>query len=277
MVIRYDAPKNLLVATKGHPFDKPAFFSMFDRMKGLTWTHVEQPAAAHLFNREAATDFAAYILYDVPGIQFKTPKPPLLVEPSAAMKAGFEHLLDDGKPFIFLHHSIAGWPNWDLYAEAIGGRFFYQPGSYKGRNFSDSGYFFPVKYRVEVLADHPVTAGLETGFELEDELYLMPDLGEEIVPLLKAEYTFDQDHFYSAANALNARMWTRDGWSHAPGTPLVGWVRRFRNSPIVYLQCGNDGVSFSNSHYEKLLRNAIDWATSPEAAAWARAPRQDRT
>lgn len=273
MVIRYDAPKNLLVVTKGHPFDKPAFFDMFDRMRGLTWTHVEQPAGAHLFNRDAAADFAAYVLYDVPGIQFKTPKPPLLVDPPAAMKEGFEQLLDDGKPFIFLHHSIAGWPNWDLYAEAIGGRFFYQPGNYKGRAHPDSGYFFPVKYKVEVLADHPVTQGIESGFELEDELYLMPDLGEDIVPLLKADYPFDQDHFYSAANALNARMWTRDGWSHEPGTPLVGWVRRFRNSPIVYLQCGNDGASFSNPTYEKLLRNAIDWATGPEAAEWARAAR----
>jgi len=273
MVIRYDSPTNLLVATKGHPFDKQAFFAMFDAMKGLTWTHVEQPAAAQFLDPDTARDFAALVFYDVPGIQFRTPRPPGLVEPTERMKAGFEALLAEGKPMLFLHHSLAGWPTWDRYAEAIGARFFYQPGTYKGRAHPDSGYVFPVTYRVEPEGTHPVLAGLEDGFELTDELYLFPLLEDDVVPLLRARHGFVQENFHSAANALEGRMWTSDGWEHGQGTDLIAWARRIGNSPIVYIQAGNDGATFGNAAYRTLIRNAVDWLTGPQAAQWAREPR----
>jgi type 1 glutamine amidotransferase len=273
MVIRYDIPKNLLVATKGHPFDREAFFAMFDAMDGLTWTHVEQPAAAQLFDVEAASPFAAFVLYDVPGIRFRTPRPPAFVDPPERTKVGLEALLDAGKPFVFLHHAVAGWPTWDRYAEVIGARFFYQPGTYKGRSYPDSGYNFPVTYRAEAVGAHPVTAGLEDGFDLTDEPYLFETLDDDIVPLLRARHDFVPENFFSAANALNARMWTRDGWTHGTGTDLIAWARRIGNSPIVYIQAGNDGATFGMPAYRKLLRNAVDWVTGSEAAEWARARR----
>jgi hypothetical protein len=268
MVIRYDQPKNLLVVTKGHPFEKQAFFSMFDSMKGLTWTHVEQPAAIHLFDPDAAKDFAAFVLYDVPGIQFRTPKPPTFIEPPESLRNNLEELLERGQPFIFLHHAIAGWPTWDRYAEVMGGRFFYQPGHYKGRSYPDSGYMFPVTHRITPVVDHAVTAGLDGGFEIEDELYLMPALEDDILPLMRSNFKFARDNFCSAASALRARMWSRDGWEHPPGTDLVVWARRVRNSPIVYIQCGNDAKAYANAGFARLLRNAIDWVTSDEARAW---------
>ncbi|MHA7875224.1 ThuA domain-containing protein [Roseivivax sp.] len=271
MVIRYDAPLNLLVSTKGHPFDKPAFFGMFDAMRGMTWTHVEQPATAALLSPESASDFDALLFYDVPGLQFRTPQPPALQEPPERMKQGFRALLAAGKPMIFLHHAVAGWPLWDDYAEAIGARFFYQPGRYKGRDYPDSGYLFPVDYHLRPEGTHPVTEGLDEGFTLTDELYLMPLLEPDVVPLLRAEFDFTQDNFYSAANALEARMWTRDGWSHGPGTDLVAWARKAGQAPTVTILCGNDADTYGNANFRKLLRNAIDWVTSEEAAAWAAA------
>ncbi|GKY89603.1 ThuA domain-containing protein [Sinisalibacter aestuarii] len=270
MVIRYDARLNLLVSTKGHPFDTAAFFAMFDAMKGMTWTHVEQPATTALMSPEGCADFGALLFYDVPGLQFRTPNPPDLIEPPEAFKQDFRALLDAGKPMIFLHHAIAGWPLWDEYAEAIGARFFYQPGSYKGRAYPDSGYVFPATYKARPLADHPVLDGLEDGFELTDELYLFDTLEDDILPLLAADYSFDREHFYSAANALNARMWTRDDWDHPPGTNLIAWAKRSGKAPVVTIQCGNDGATFGNPDFRRLLRNAIDWVTSDEAAQWAR-------
>lgn len=270
MVIRYDASLNVLVSTKGHPFDTGAFFEMFNAMRGMTWTHVEQPATAALLSPEGCADFGALVFYDVPGIQFKTPKPPALVEPTEDMKSGFRALLERGKPMVFLHHAVAGWPTWDEYAEAIGARFFYQPGTYKGRSYPDSGYVFPATYRAEPQCEHPVLAELDGGFELTDELYLFDILEDDIVPLLAADHDFTQGSFYSAANALEARMWTRDGWDHAPGTNLIAWAKRSGNSPTVTIQCGNDGATFGNENFRKLLRNAIDWVTSEDAARWAR-------
>lgn len=273
MVIRYDARLNLLVSTKGHPFDTADFFAMFNAMKGMTWTHVEQPATTALLSPDGCADFGALLFYDVPGLQFRTPNPPDLFEPPEAMKAGFRALLEQGKPMIFLHHAIAGWPLWDDYAEAIGARFFYQPGTYKGREHADSGYVFPVTYRAKPLADHPVLAGLEDGFEVTDELYLFEMLEDDIVPLLAAEHDFTRDQFFSAANALEARMWTRDGWDHPDGTNLIAWAKRSGNSPTVTIQCGNDAATFANPAFRKLLRNAIDWVTSDAAAEWAREER----
>jgi uncharacterized protein len=269
MVIRYDQPNNILVVTKGHPFDKAALFGMFDAMRGMTWTHVEHPAAVQLFSPGAAEAFSALVFYDVPGLQFRTPRPPAFIDPPDAMKDGFEGLLAAGKPLVFLHHALAGWPTWDRYAEVMGARFFYQPGSYKGRAYPDSGYNFPVTYEAEVIGDHPIVAGLDPSFELTDELYLFEMLEPKIVPLLRARHPFVQANFHSAANALEGRMWTSDGWTHGPGTDLIAWARRVGNSPIVYIQAGNDGATFGNPSYRKLLKNAIDWATSPEAAAWA--------
>lgn len=264
MLIRYDAKVRLLVVTKGHPYDRAAFSDLFDGLKGISWTHVEQPAAAQLIGAGGGLNYDLILFYDVPGLQFRTPNPPDLVEPDQDFKQGFRDLLAAGKPLIFLHHAIAGWPLWDDYAEAIGARFFYQPGSYKGRAHPDSGYLFPVTYHAEPVAPHPVTAGLEDGFELTDELYLF-DLLEDVVPILRARTDFDPARFHSAKNALAARMWTSDGWTPPKGTDLIAWARLAGRAPTVTLQCGNDGQTFTNPNFRLLLRNAIDWLLGPAA------------
>jgi len=42
--------KEILLVTKGHPFEREPFFALFDGLEGVNWTHVEQPAAQALFN-----------------------------------------------------------------------------------------------------------------------------------------------------------------------------------------------------------------------------------
>lgn len=270
MLIRYDAKLRLLVVTKGHPYDREAFHALFDSLKGISWTHIEQPAAAQFIAGGGGQHYDLILFYDVPGIQFRTPNPPDLIEPDDGFKAGFRALLSAGKPMIFLHHAIAGWPLWDEYAQAIGARFFYQPGSYKGRAHPDSGYLFPVTYQALPVGQHPVTAGLEDGFEMTDELYLFEML-EDVMPLLRAKADFDPARFHSARNALEGRMWTSDGWTAPGGTNLIGWARLADQAPTVTLQCGNDGQTFANPAFRRLLRNAMDWllgSAAPELAAW---------
>ena len=46
--------RNVLLVTKGHPFEREPFFQVFDEMPGVNWTHVEQPAARALQNVEEA-------------------------------------------------------------------------------------------------------------------------------------------------------------------------------------------------------------------------------
>ena len=37
------------------------------------------------------------------------------------------------------HHALAGWPGWEGWAEALGGRFHYAPGRLRGRDWPSSG------------------------------------------------------------------------------------------------------------------------------------------
>ena len=192
----------ILLVTKGHPFEREPFFNVFDQLPGVNWTHVEQPAAQALFNAKQAARFDAYVMYDMPGIQFHPDREPTFLEPDEDYKADFRDLLASGHGFVFLHHAIAGWPAWEEYAEIVGGRFLYLPAELKGEARQDSGYRHGVTHRVSVVGDHPVTVGVPATFEITDELYLGEVFEEDVTPLLVSDYAFTQNNFYSAAKVV---------------------------------------------------------------------------
>lgn len=254
--------KEILLVTKGHPFEREPFFQVFDEMDDVNWTHVEQPAAQALFTREEAPRFDAFVMYDMPGIQFNPDGAPDFLEPSERYKQNFLELLDAGHGFVFLHHAIAGWPAWDVYAEIIGGRFLYVAGSLRGKERQDSGYHHAVTHNVSVVGDHPVTRGIPPSFAITDELYLFEVFIDEVEPLLVSDYEFVAENFYSAAKVvLEQKMFNNDGWSHPRGPNLIGWTKTYGNSRIVYLQCGDDPVAYANPHYRRLIRNAVHWVS----------------
>lgn len=251
----------VLLVTKGHPFEKQPFFQLFDDVAGVNWTHVEQPAAEALFDVEHAGRFDAFVLYDMPGIRFNSNRPPDFLEPGERYRQRFRELLQRGHGFVFLHHAIAGWPAWDEYAEFIGGRFLYLPGSLRGTPRQDSGYRHGVTHNVSVVARHPVTEGLPEQFTITDELYLY-EVFDDVDPLLISDYNFTSRNFYSAARAVrDGKMYSNEGWEHPPGSNLIGWTRRRGASRIVYLQCGDDPVAYANPHFQRLIANAIRWVS----------------
>lgn len=275
-VIDYHPETRVLVSVKGHPYPRDAFFGMLESLPGMTFTAVEQPASQAFFSPAGAADWDAFLLYDMPGIDFST-QPPRLVAPPPAFVEGFLDLLEQGCGFVFLHHAIAGWPLWPEYADIVGGRFLYVPGELRKRQCPDSGYRHDVTYRASVEVEHPVTAGVERGFPLTDELYLYEVFEEDVIPLLRSDYCFDRDHFYSAAEAGLGRMYSNDGWEHSPGSNLVGWVKHYRNSPIVYLQPGDGETAYNSPQFRQLLGNALAWVASDAARCWARARHQQRS
>ena len=263
--------KEILLITKGHPFQRDAFFRLFDAMPGVTWTHVEQPAAQVFFDPKLAKPYDAFVLYDMPGIRFRNGASPDFLEPSAELKRHIEELLDQGIGLVFLHHAVAGWPAWPEYAEIVGGRFLYLPGELRGERRQDSGYHHEVTHQIRVVADHPVTRGVPETFSITDEVYLYEVFEDSVVPLLRSEHEFVRNNFYSAAKVVReGKMFSNEGWEHARGSNLIGWAKHYRNSPIVYLQCGDDPKAYENPHYRTLLGNAIGWVSSAEARAWAR-------
>lgn len=265
--IRHGEPLNVLVAAKGHPYLRDPFMAIFDELPGIACTLVEQPAAARLMTRGGLRGFDALVLYDMPGIDFGAAGGPAWVEPDAAFKSGFLDLLDEGRVgIVALHHAIAGWPAWPQYAELLGGRFLYRPGELRGTMRPDSGYRHDVTHRVSVVdPDHPIAAGLPPRFELTDELYLFEVFEDLVRPLLRSDHAFVADNFYSAALAVAGQMFSNQGWSHPPGSNLVGWTKRARNSPLVYLQPGDGPPTYADATYRRLVENAIRWAASPAA------------
>jgi len=263
-IIRHRAPLQCLVAVRGHPFDRTAFDAMFQAMEGISATMVDQPAAGLLMNPHAMRGFDALVLYDMPGLDFEAGEgAPAYLDPPEAVRRGFKALLEDGKGVVALHHALAGWPTWPEFHEWIGGQFLYHPGEVRGHIVCDSGYAHDVSYDAEVVADHPVTAGLPPRFSLTDEPYLAQIFVDEVTPLLRADLPFTRDRFFSADLAVRGRMYAREGWGHPPGCNLVGWTKQAINSRLVYLQPGDGLSAYDNPHYRRLVENAIRWVASP--------------
>ena len=79
---------NVLLASKGHPFQREPFFQMFDAFQQggdiSAWTHVEQPAAQLFFQPENSREYDCIVDYSMPGV-FGVGGPP---DPPEALKDG---------------------------------------------------------------------------------------------------------------------------------------------------------------------------------------------
>lgn len=256
----------LLVVTGGHSFDKAAFSALWNSLPGIDWVAAKQPAAQEMLSPEGAAAFDAVAFYDIPGIRFRRGLPPEILPPSPAFRAGFSELIASGKPLLFLHHAIAGWPAWDRYAEVIGARFFYQPGCYKGAPHHASGYLADVRYTARPHAEHPVTEGLENGVELVDELYLLQMLEPDVTPLLVADYDFSRSLFLCADAQLRGDIMPA---RFAGASTPVAWARQVGRAPIVVIQPGHGALTFANPGYRRLLSNALRWLVSEAATTLA--------
>lgn len=256
-----------LLVCKGHPYEREPFYAMFDDMGDVNWTLVEQPAARALFSVEQAQAYDAFVMYDMPGIQFDA-RPghlPQFETPSELYKERFLSLLEAGQGMVFLHHAIAGWPAWPEYAEIIGGRFLYLPTELRGDLRPDSGYRHGVTHTISTTSAHPILQGVPDRFEITDELYLYEVFNGSVEPLLVSDYEFESQNFYSATEAVqHDRMFSNEGWSHPAGSNIIGWTKTYSKSRIVYLQCGDDPAAYANPHLQTLIRNAIEWVSDKD-------------
>lgn len=274
-IINYNSPCRLLAIARGHPYDREAFAGLVSGLDEFDVCHVEQPVAQRCLGPQAAKDFDAILCYDMPGVDFTAHDAPHLVAPDPDFARDYLAMLDAGVGMVFMHHALAAWPAWPEYAEIVGGRFHYRPAQLRGQHWPDSGYRHQVTHRVNKVGSHPVTEGIPKSFEITDELYLCPVFEDDVIPLLRSDYDFEGQQFYSAASAVAGQMNSREGWSHTSGSNLVGWVKRHGNSPIVYLQGGDDASAMANPHFRRLVHNAVRWVSSDAARMWARSNTTD--
>lgn len=255
--------RDLLVLSGGHPYDAEAFEALLGSLEGWDVTHLLHPEAERLVGEGRAAQADAMLFYDMPGYSFADGRV-LTRPPSEAFRRAIVARFDAGRGAVAMHHALAGWSEWPEWHELVGGRFLYQPGEVRGRMQPDSGYRHDVSYIAEVVAEHPVTAGLPASFAIRDELYLAQIFEGAIEPLIRARHDFVRDNFYSAAAAVAGRMFHNDDWLHPPGSSCVVWSKAARNGQLVYLQFGDGPETYANPHVRQLLANALRFtAASP--------------
>jgi type 1 glutamine amidotransferase len=259
----------LLAITGGHRIDEDAFASMLDSVcTGLAWewVHETQPSAQRWLHPDHAGVWTAILLHDVPGLTLARGLEPTPVDPPADVRDGVLGLLAAGQGIVATHHALAGWPAWDGWAEILGGRFLYAPGTVRGRAAPASGYRMGT-YRVDIASPHhPVCAGL-SPFELNDELYLCPVFEDDVVPLLCT------DADVSAGSMIDTYREVRFGEVVAApeqqGSALVGWARTAGHSRLVYLLPGHTASTMADTSYRLLLANALGWVGNRDHGPWS--------
>jgi hypothetical protein len=268
---------NVLVVTKGHPYDYNGFHGMLDASTAFTATCVEQPAAQAVLRPENVAPYDAVLFYDMWGIP-TDPTSSASAEPPADYVKAIDALLESGKGLVLLNHALVQWPMWPLWREISGTTFRLTAGEVNGRRVPGSGYRGgggephrnATFHLSPVEPGHPVLRGLDGGFDLTDELYLRTPLADtpDIVPLMTSDYAFTRANFNPPPLAPKAEQ---EAWDHADGDNTIVWAKRTRNSPVVACEGGDGPPAYANPSFRRLLDNAITWVASPEARAWARA------
>ena len=260
----------VLFISKYHAFDRENLFATFDSFEDITWTHVEHPAATNFYDPALAAPYDVLLFYDAfAGRTFERQPDGVIANqdnpPTAKMKRDFAQLLKNGdKGFVFFHHAIASWAHtWPEYREVIGAAADWGKPikNVRGKDYAASGALANTKQHITVVdKSHPITAGVE-DFDIVDEAYLCPVFEDSVQPLLRTD-------FKPVDTAFPLRPLTK---GHPPGSNLTGWVKTAERSPVAYIQHGHDNTAWTNPAWRKLMTNAIKWAASPEAKAWAHA------
>jgi hypothetical protein len=259
-------PIRVLVVVKGHPYERELFDDFLDCMgNDITWTKADHPAADLLMNPAAGKNFDVYLFYDLggPGQVVTNPdgsRNRFYPDPSPELKKGYEALLKAGKGMVFIHHASAAWPHvWPEYSEVIGGACdWYAPITVRGILDPHHGYYGNTEQHITVVdKTSPITKGLGDGFDVRDEAYACAWFPESVHPLLTTSFAPPDP----LVNLNPKRQYSN----------LTAWYKASENSPVFYTQMGHDHQPWENPAYQVLIDNAIKWAASPEALAWAKA------
>ena len=266
--------RRILVVTGGHRVAMDEFLGAVAAIcddRGWVWAHVTRPSARNWLTDELAGQWDAILLHDIAGLTLKRGTEPIVVGPTTQEAQDWLNLLDAGQGVVVLHHAISSWPGWEGWAEAIGTRFLYRPGTLRGVDLPSSGYRVG-PYTVKVTEpSHPICAGV-TDFAVEDELYFAPVFEDRIHPILAHDADTDgalyQDTWDEVTNGTSTGV-TCAGRGQA--SSHMGWTTTIQNSPAAVLLMGDGPSTFAEPNFRLLLGNALEYVASDEAHADAQA------
>ncbi len=262
--------RRILVVTGGHRVAMDEFLGSVAAVcteRGWVWAHVTRPSAQDWLTDELAGQWDAILLHDIAGLKLKRGTEPIIDGPTAEEAQQWLNLLDAGQGVVVLHHAISSWPGWEGWAEAIGTRFLYRPGTLRGVELPSSGYRVG-PYRIKVTDPaHPIAAGVQ-DFDVEDELYFAPVFEDRITPFLEHDADTDgalyQDTWDEVTNGVSTGV-TCAGRGQA--SSRMGWTTTIQNSPVAVLLMGDGPATFAEANFRRLLGNALEYVSSDEAHA----------
>jgi hypothetical protein len=209
-------PIKIMLVTGGHSYDTIQFFEMFDSMEGIEYDHFQQPKANKELMKDLAKDYDVVVFYD------------MWKSIGEFEKNAYLKMTREGKPFLFLHHSIASYQDWGEFEKIIGGK--YVEAARGVPQEEQSNYEHDVWVYSKVENYTAVTVGLKDP-RFFDEVYGNVRISDEIIPLLSTR--------------------------HPKSMEYIAWQHKYNNSPIVYIQPGHDYRTYESEDYRKLLSQAI--------------------
>ena len=156
MTVSGAGPVKILLVTGGHSYDTVQFFQMFDALQDIEYVHMQQPEANSAIASGKADDYDVLVFYDM----WKTI--------GDAEKAAYIRLTKEGRPFLFLHHSIASYQQWPEFEQLLGGKYVEKGADIPAEK--QSNYEHDVWVYLIPVANHAVTNGLN-DMRLFDEIY----------------------------------------------------------------------------------------------------------
>lgn len=156
--------------------------------------------------------------------------------------AGLVAAVANGTGLAGWHGGIAdSYRNAADYLHLIGGQFACHPPKAAGERVGQqSDYFIP--YRVEVVAEHPITAGI-ADFDLVTEQYwVLTDAYNDVL----------------ATTTLGARSW--DPW-HKPVTSPAVWTREWGRGKVFVCTPGHNMDVLVDPNVTTLIQRGLLWAS----------------
>ncbi|MBN1986641.1 MAG: ThuA domain-containing protein [Prolixibacteraceae bacterium] len=211
-----EKPVRVMLVTGGHSFDTLPFFELFDALEGVEYQHFEQPVANRAIANGLGEYFDVLVFYD------------MWQEITQPEKNAYIHLTKLGKPFLFLHHSLVSYQQWNEFEKIIGGKYVE-----KNPNISPdklSTYEHDVWVYIQPVGDHPSTKGFGS-FRFFDEVYGNTRVSNTVLPVLTTK--------------------------HPKSNETIGWENHYNLSKIVYIQPGHDYRTYEKEEYRKLIKQTI--------------------
>ena len=149
-------PVKIMLVTGGHAYDTIPFFDFFDSFKDIQYEHIQQPKANNQISMGKTDEFDVLVFYD------------MWQSIGELEKLGYLRLASEGKPMLFLHHSIASYQNWQEFEKIVGGKYVEKARGVPPEEQSDYEHDVWVYSKVENIT--PVTKGFNE-LRFFDEVY----------------------------------------------------------------------------------------------------------